>query len=482
MQRPVQVEKGVALRARMELERLRAEKEQREQKAKAKAAADADARGRSPSSPVCDDSQKLDGDDGEGRGYEPDGYGRDDPYRRQEDVEKELAAQQASPAALSPATAAQLGERSGSGSGWGLAGAHPPKARPTPKAVLGRGQEEAVEAGTGARVIQKRQVPPAVVVKVVPQERGSSRQPDTPKQPDDTSAAKPGEAHGKTRGEPSQLLAAGRSGHGAPPASRITGAVLGSQATTGEKGRAEASSSTTQWLTLRRDGGDAGDQTHGVCQRAGKEHQAVAPSAWGQPATATATAHGPHGVHSGSNGPVPFDPSRGGKTHDRAADGPAAGELPLRSPRVRSGEAVHQVQRQDTLHSGHAGDPRPGDMGGKPWPAQESSPGQRPPIGAGGSFVQPPQPTPSQFDKDSGRSFSSLFVAPGQHERGGVHCSASGASAGGVFPEEQSRDEELRRNWPEAGRGPPAREQKQIFDHKTGKMRDVEVTWMTWVT
>lgn len=473
----MQVEKGVALRSRMELERLRAEKEQKEQRdreAKAKADAD-DAHGRSNYSPECNDSQQLDGDDVEDGGYEPDGYGRDDPYGRQEDVERERAPQQAAAAALSPATAAQPGERSGSGSGsgsgWGLAEAHPPKARPTPKALLGRGQEEAVEAGTGARVIQKRQVPPAAVVKVVPQERGQVRQPETPRQGDDTPATtKPEEAHGKTRGsEPSQLLGgAERSGHDAPPASRVTaGAGIGAKATTtGEKGRAEASSVSLQWLTPRREGADGGDQAHGVSQRAGKEHQTGASSAWGQPATATA--HGPHGVHSGSNGPLPFDPSRGGGgSHDRAAEGPAA------HGHVRSGEVGHQVQRQDTRHNGH-------NVGGKPWPAQEDSPGQRPPIGAGGSFVQPPQqppPSSSQFDKDAGRSFSSLFVAPGQHERGGVQGSGSGTSAGGgAFPEERAGGEELGRDWPEAGRGPPAREQKQIFDHKTGKMRKVEVS------
>ncbi|CAM9578639.1 unnamed protein product [Scytosiphon promiscuus] len=163
-----EVEKGVALRARMELERLRAEKERKE-KEQHNAAQGA-------------------------WGYEPDEYGRDDPYRRQEDVERELAAQQAAAAALSPAIA-PMSALDRPGSAWVLGGkSAPPKVPPTPKAkavraVLGRGQEEAVEAGTGARVIQKRQAPPAAqdawtrLISFPPEKETPPVTPYTPRRP-----------------------------------------------------------------------------------------------------------------------------------------------------------------------------------------------------------------------------------------------------------------------------------------------------------
>lgn len=453
----------MALRARMELERLRAEKEDKEQRAKA----DADARERSKSAAGDEGSQQHQPhdvrNDGEGVGYEPDGYGRDDPYSRQEDVETERAPQPATAAASSPATVPVSGERSGSG--WGM-GAPPPKARPTPKAVLGRGQEEAVEAGTGARVIQKRQVPPAAVLTRAPQERGPVRQLQAPSQRQDAPAMRSEEAHAKAEGESSHPPFPRRHVAGAH-VSGVADAGNGPQAL-GEKGRRESSSVSLQWLTPRRDSADTGGETHSPSQRAGQAQQKAAPSAWEQPSQATPS-QGLQGVTPGANGPLQIERSRGRGPHDRPAGGGTAPNLPPRSPHVRSGEIGNQFPRQDVLNSGHDA--------GKAWPAPGNSPGPRPAMGGGGSFGQPPQgqPPPSPFGKEAGRSFSSLFAGPGQHEREGVQRPGSVGSGGGGFSEGHAGGEELGRDWPEAGRGPPPREHKRIFDHKTGKMRDVEV-------
>lgn len=298
-----QVEKGVALRARMELERLRAEKEQRpKQQQQQKHQEDGEEKESATGAPAAD------------LGYEPGRYGRDDPYRGEEELERLRAAQQAAIAALSPALPpAPSTHEHRSVADWSLeTSSTAPKSRAPPKVVLARGQEEAVEAETGVPVIQKRQVPPSAVVRVAPHD-------------DEGAPKKPLEQHGK-----------------------------GSDEARAEKVRRETSSSVSlQWLTPRKESGGEQQQQH-------------------QPQ--------PH---------------------------------------------QHQQQQQQS--------------------------------------------------KESGRSFSSLFVGPGRPSLGG-----SGMAGGGVVHQEN--------HWLEAGRGthpphssyqpPPApsREHKRIFDHKTGKMRDVEVS------
>ena len=120
---------------------------------------------------------------------------KDDPYRGQEDLKRERAAQQAAVAALSPALAPVTSEREQSVSDWSLGAPPAPKARAPPKVVLARGQEEAVERETGALVIQKRQMPPDVVMRVAPQERAPlPRQSQAPSTPSPRSLVLPGHA------------------------------------------------------------------------------------------------------------------------------------------------------------------------------------------------------------------------------------------------------------------------------------------------
>lgn len=422
------------MRARMELERLRAEKEENERNMKAEAERRQTARAHpepSPSRhtdttprPAAADSpvkannsssqmqERDDRGDAGGRGYEPDGYGRDDPYRRQEDVERERAAQLAAAAALSPAT----GIRESSGN-------HQPKVKPQPKvtAVLGRGQEEVVEASTGARLIQARQIPPASPViagkvGLSDSQAGKQQAPSARDSPKETKAKEP---HGKTRGEPSRLLLAERPGkqHGLHG---TTVQPLSDKTTHGE--------TSVQWLTLRRDGSASGSHTQADAEKSGVDNDKQSPpSAWAQAANPGRTGG------SVSNGPTLLDRSKGLVEHDRTAG------QDFRNP-----------------HMMHAGD----------------------------SAVGPPSPFGK--GKEAGRSFSSLFVPPSHHREksdGGVghedmhNNPAVGDSRGAGFPQgARGAGVELGRDWPEAGRGPPPqREQRRIFDHKTGKMRDVEV-------
>lgn len=422
------------MRARMELERLRAEKEENERKAKAEAERRQTARAHpepspsrhtdatprpaaadSPANPNDSSSQTQERDgrgDAGGRGYEPDGYGRDDPYRRQEDVERERAAQLAAAAALSPAAGVR-----------GLSGDHQPRVKPQPKvtAVLGRGQEEVVEASTGAPLIQARQIPPASPVIAgkagLSDSQGGKRQAPTAR--DSPKETKPKEPQGKTRGEPSRLLLAERPGkqhglHGttAQPSSDKT--------THGE--------TSVQWLTLRRDGSASGSHAQADAERSGADNSKQSPpSAWAQAANPGRTGG------SVSNGPALLDRSKGLVEHDRTAG------QEFRNPQV---------------------------------------------VRAGESAVRPPSPFGK--GKEAGRTFSSLFVPPSDHRTksdGSVghedlHKNPPvGDSRGAGFPQgARGGGVELGRDWPEAGRGPPPqREQRRIFDHKTGKMRDVEV-------
>lgn len=427
----------------MELERLKEEKEQRAQtdaerrrlaevQTKSAPASAADDTSR-PTAANADTKNSNDphheGDQREGaggRGYEPDGYGRDDPYRRQEDVERERAAQQAAAAALSPATSG----------GW-RPGAPAPAARPPPKikALLARGQKEVVEASTGARVIQARQIPPAspvVVAKTGPphDSQGSKRQ--TQQRPavrDSPRAVKPEETHGKQRGEPSQLLLADR-----PEKQQQTSQAslsrpennAGQLAQASDaKSRVEPSSLSLQWLTPRREGADSGNSHSGA---PGKEHMKKgAPSAWTQPATDGRAKSG-RGA-GGAIGSLSADQSSGTVAHGHTTAGGGT-NLSSRSPVVRPGE--------------------------------------------------PEQAPPSPFNKDAGRTFSSLFMPPGHGRgQGDLEDSAGGDARAGGFPQGGNAVERdgLERDWPEAGRGPPLREHKRIFDHKTGKMRDVEVRY-----
>ena len=78
----VQVEKGVALKIRLELTRLRAERPKHQQK---------EVEEKGASAGVAADL------------YYPDGYGRDDPYRGDEELQRERAAQQAAIEAFIPA-------------------------------------------------------------------------------------------------------------------------------------------------------------------------------------------------------------------------------------------------------------------------------------------------------------------------------------------------------------------------------------------
>ncbi|CAM9091465.1 unnamed protein product [Ectocarpus sp. 4 AP-2014] len=360
-----EVEKGVALRARMELERLRAEKEKDKDKDQS------NARSRIDGQETGSQQQEGADDTEEGKGYEPDEYGRDDPYRRQEDVERERAAQQAAAAALSPAFG-PMSSVDRSASAWALAGGAapppPPKARPKAvKAVLGRGEEEAVEAGTGARVIQKRQVPPAAVVKVA---AAAAAPAAAEKVASESPAVKPA-PHTKSRtAEPSKLLLSGKEG-----ANLHAAAAAGGRGKAPPFGGDSGSSVSLQWLTPRREG-EAGE-AHSHSQRGGQaEHKSGDPSA-----------------------PPP----------PRTPPCPAAAQGARSFSSLFAGAGQQQKQKHQ-----HTGAQRPGDAGveGQMW-------------GGGGG--------------------------EGGHDHD--------------------------RDWPEAGRGPPpppSREHKQIFDHKTGKMRDVE--------
>lgn len=420
------MEKGVALRARMELERLRAAKEEKELSARADAAqkqSDAEHRdgsgadsgrhvSQSPGDKDLTSSTREEDDHpaiGTSGGYELDGYGRDDPYRRQEDVERERAAQQAAAAALSPGT--------GPNSGW-KGTAPSSKARPPPKALLGRGQEEVIEAGTGARVIQSRQIPPAG-----PHEQESKQQGQSPMRRE-SSREKREESHAKTR-EPSQLLRAERLSK-APQAPPVVSVKPGSQPIE-TKARGEPSSVSLQWLTPRREGVSPGDQTRPGGDGVGQEPKGT-PSAWAQPVQA-ADAPSPHegqGKAAGRGSGIPGSHS-------------SATNPPLRSPRASSDGPGPVIEERQ---------------------------------------VRAP---PSPFGKEAGRTFSSLFVPPGQGGQDGdcaaqQNAGSASEARGGALPQGQAGGAvDLGRDWPEAGRCPPPREQKQIFDHKTGKMRNVEV-------
>ena len=408
----LQVETGVALRARVQLERLRAEKEERAKEQQAKADADA-ARKRSSSDTSKDvlQQQKEEGDAGgvQGLGYDPDGYGRDDPYRGQDDLERERAAQQAAVAALSPALAPVTSEREQSVSDWSLGAPPAPKARAPPKVVLARGQEEAVEREAGALVIQKPQMPPAVVMRVAPQERAplprQSQAPSTPS--DDTDPNKGSEHPSKTH--PHLLLPGNKRG-------AVTDIVAA------EKVRGEAPSSVSlQWITPRRDDAEGGVDLQKQQQQQHKQKDTL----FGRlssdlPPQDSPSSDVPNGAHAGEGGSKWSQPS-------------------TISPRLAAGAGAGMSQHQQ-------------------WQQQ---------------------PLPSTKEKESGQTFSNLFGGPG-HLAGSVGCTATSSSeGGGSIPHE--------RHWSEAGRGPLhhaphppphplPREHKRIFDHKTGKMRDVEVS------
>lgn len=443
----LQVEKGVALRARMELERLRADKEEKEQKAKDDAErarrAEQDREAQSPAARVAQatssdnsgtngnrNSQegRVDREASGGGGYEPERYGRDDPYRRQEDVERERVAQQATAAAMNQATSPGSGAGLGSGSRQGVAPPPPPKSRPPPKVLLSRGQEEVVQAGTGARIIQPRHIPlpfQSSSGKAGPQEQGARLQAQAASIPREPLRVKPEESYGKSRAEPSQILLAERPGKGLQTPRAAAGSAQGCDATDG-RARGEPSSVSLQWLTPRRDGDPStGDRVNAGGQGAERDKKGT-PSAWARPADATPT-HAERTDRGGNDGsgPPPLDRPQGG-----------AANRPPRSPRQRPGE--REQGQGFEQHKSHA--------------------------------------PPSPFGKDTGRTFSSLFVPPGQEgvvqqqQTAGVEFRSEGLSlgygGGGTA--------ELGHDWPEAGRGPPPREQKQIFDHKTGKMRKVE--------
>lgn len=448
----------MTIRERIEPERLRSEKDFKEEEKRTKANAISTREGPTTSTADHKETQsQQNGGDGhaERRGYEPDAYadayGSDDPYRRQEDVERERAAQQAAATALSPASGPVL----------------QPKARPTPKAVLGRGQEEAVEAGTGARVIQKRHVPPAPVIKLAPQEREQARQhepaPMQQRQDATTTKSVAPEKHTKAHNDPPRALLVERP----RPGAQIPGELESGNGpqTSNEKSREETSSVSLQWLTPRRDVDSGGGEARSQSQRGPEQSQHKgAPSAWTQPVSTITVPQASPGKRPGaSNVSTQLDRFRG----KGPQEGKGAGEsLPGRSPRLRPGEGGHQFQHHDGRNAGYEA--------GKNWPAPGVSPGSsRPAIGTGDSLGQKPHPPPSSFDKEAGHSFSSLFAGPGQHERGEVQRSGSFASSGGG--EGHAIREGLGRDWAETGHGPPSREPKRIFDHKTGKMRDVEV-------
>lgn len=98
--------------------------------------------------------------------------------------------------------------------------------------------------------------------------------------------------------------------------------------------------------------------------------------------------------------------------------------------------------------------------------------------GGSESFAQPPVTPAAQ----GGRSFSSLFSGPGQQQQQQPQPEelpqrSGGSGVAGAGFAQGSGQVDGRGDWPEAGRGPPTpREHKKIFDHKTGKMRDVEVS------
>lgn len=413
--RPTQVEKGVALRARMELERLRADKERKEKEQHATPTGDPTA-----TEPPQEHRQKQQQQEGRSDaaqgawGYEPDEYGRDDPYRRQEDVERERAAQQAAAAALSPAIVPMSGADR-PGSAWVLGGTSaPPKAPAAPKAkavraVLGRGQEEAVEAGTGARVIQKRQAPPAAVMKVgmsrgaaaaaaaptvsekVPTQEQHRQQPQQQAVAAAVKAEDPPHAKGR-RADPSHVLLPGKGNAAGNSLYAATARAGGGGGSAKAPGASSSSSSSVslQWLTPRRDGADAGT---GDTQTRSQQQQQQ---------------RGGHGGRKGGEGS-----GAGGST---APTAPPAGGRSFSSLFVGS-------EQQQKPQEGH----------------------QQRPAGGGGGGVG---------GTDGGGSGS--FAEGGQAVRGG---------------------EGLGRDWPEADRGPATpREHKKIFDHKTGKMRDVEVS------
>lgn len=406
----------------MELERLRAEKEKQEDDEKERSAqGDVEPLDSPATSSRSGPTREADQMDGKVEGYKPDGYGRDDPYRRPEDTQ---------------------GERPGAG--WIKGSVPPPKSRPPPKILLSRGQEEAVEAGTGARVIQKRQNPPAAILRVSPQQRTQHVRPfqPPPAEQQDAHMVHAAETAADALGEPSQLLRADRHGRG-EPASTVVEAESVREAP-GEKGRAESSLSL-QWLTPRRDDAHSEGRVKNVSHGARPTQPKGPPSAWVHPVTSLTASHP--------------DRERG---DNHAAGGAGAANLPPRSPHVPPMEGGHENQR----HAGQAAR-RAGHGEGKHWPAPGESPGPgQSKTGRSGSFgksSQPmPPPPPSPFGKEGHHGGpSTFFGGSGQSDREGSQ-------------------ERQNNQWPQAGRGPPPpppppREHKRIFDHKTGKLRHVEV-------
>lgn len=371
-------------------------------------------------------------------GYEPDGYGRDDPYRKQEDVERERAAQQAAAAALSPAM--------GPCSGW--RGAPPSKPRPPPKVLLGRGQEEVIEASTGARVIQPRQIPsstiapshtppsstpcssmPSCAARPTPTHDGEDDQPapsgvtggDSPRPKTLDSQPRPSETPSEGQvvdrpNKPSESSLETRSASDGRPSE--------------SKARGEPSSLSLQWLTPRR-------HQDGVAAR-------------GKPSAAAADA----------------DASGDAKKESTSAWAQPGQAGEKASPAGGGDDATSEQENHTNRH---------GKVPGSPPRSSQS----RSARGSNGEGDQSHAPL-STFGKDTGRTFSSLFVPPGESGTEGSSSQAAPAAGGGSRGASQLHGQgggpvELGRDWPEAGRGPTPREQKQIYDHKTGKMRNVEV-------